>query len=343
MKEFLRATAIVGYLAAIASGVYRLFPMADREWLAVVPVVFVTVLTTLAFAVLLRKEAAILFRHPDLLVPLGVRTLAITFLWNLVVEFPPAGFLGEVLFAFRVLNFGVSVTIWFLLLIAIFIAYAAWVTPMLWQAIREDRVDVTARGRETPRRFIPALVVESIGTLGIVVLMLPALNLPGELNIAAFGMLLAASIVWNLLTAALVPVGLQGRPGAIPDVGRAFRLGLRRWPRWAPAVLAQLFILGAATIVWVEYTDRRREVNGNRTTTTVHHVDRVNWGTKAFWTGGYEDDSEWTEEFMEALEAPEPALAGAVLTMLLGALALAVKLKVMGIVLAPARAPPGES
>lgn len=334
MIRTLRALAVAGFLLGLAAAVVEFDRTATGPWSAAIPVAVLGVLVALTIGLLLRRETAILLRHPDLFVPLGLLLLALGLLEYSIARVPFFAVLDDPLYDL-VLFGGIRIAAFtgaLLLTIVAFVAYAAWVTPMLWQALREGRVEAGPSLREMPRRWPAVFGVELLGQGGLLLLSLPAFALGLWLDSAplvAVPYLFAVVLAWNLVTAPLVPMVVAGAPTAVPDVVGALRVGLRGWRRWAGVVLVHLLLLGLVTIV---HTSRKEEgtkiVDGRE----QHHrqtVSETSWSVHTVWTGGYEDRSKWESQLLDDAEVSRAALPGFFLTLLVAVLALGVKLRVM--------------
>jgi hypothetical protein len=207
------------------------------------------------------------------------------------------------------------------LTILVRVAYGAWVTVLILDAVRHGRADLLGAGARARRRRLRVLGLEALGW-GVLFL-----GLAGAIAVAAAAVPLAlaliglGSLLWNLATAALLPVALDA---GLP-FGAALRKGLRlSWAgkgRWWKPVLVQLVLLGWVTYLSVSYTDVRPG--------SVQTTSKSNWSVNGFWTGGYEDECRWYGKLLELLEAPRLALVTTALGLVFGVLALGVKLTVV--------------
>ena len=102
---------------------------------------------------------------------------------------------------------------------------------------------------------------------------------------------------------------------------------MRRW--WLP-VLLHIVLLGGFYAIYHSYSLTTRE-GSTRTTSRSSGWD---YGCEASWTGGYKCDTNWEEEFADAFDTTTPPIVTWVLALLLGLVALVVKVHIMRGILA---------
>ena len=278
-----------------------------------VPAVLATVV------VMMPNAGRRLLRHPDLLIPLGLLIFAEAVLGWLAL-LPMAGPLLGAAKSVNLVGIGLSISVTFVVAIILRVAYAAWQTTLIMQATNEDRSDTIATLAVARRWFLRVLGMETVGWvvhfLGIAVAfaLAPAAIV---LTLIAIGLW---SIVWNLATAALLPVAVQGTPGFFAALVRGISVSLAGLRHWGYVVIAQLLLLGLVTFCSVTYTEKQ----GANTTTKSNS----NWSVNGFWTSGYEDTCRWHEKMMEAASAPKLALVTTLHGLLFGIVAILVKLHI---------------
>ena len=137
----------------------------------------------------------------------------------------------------------------------------------------------------------------------------------------------SGSLLWNLATAALLPVALDERL----RFWEAFRFGViaswRNVWRWWPVVVAQMLLLGWITFFAISYTDSKP---GSSSTQS-----KTDFSVNGFWTGGYESDCRWHGKLMQVVEAPPLAFVSTMLTLVFGMVAVAIKLRISEDVVLP--------
>lgn len=160
-----------------------------------------------------------------------------------------------------------------------------------------------------------------------------------------------ASLIWNLTTAALLPVALADPRPFGESLRHGLDVSLAGMRKWASLVVVQMLLLGWATFVHVSYTTRE-EKHSNRTytesglnsessrsetadsVTTTQHTS-TNWSVNSFWTGSYADNCKWHEHLMKALGAPPLLLIDSLLTLLFALLAITIKFRIINDVYRP--------
>jgi hypothetical protein len=269
-------------------------------------------LTGLAAGLLLPEAAGTLFRHRDLLVPFALAVVAGKCIaW--VSLLPGLGTLLGASAPLRLFNLSLSLSLGLLLSIAVAVAYAAWMTATLLEFGRSGNTDPSRVLTSVPRRFGRVLGLEFIGwavvmlAVALMLLLLPALSFVGFLPLAGF------AVLWNLATAAVLPVALE-HPGGFWE---AFRAGVRvSWEqrgKWWLLIVVQLILLG---MIFYYYRSQGGHTN-------------LSWSINVFWTGGYAEDGKWYEKLTEALKVARLPLVETLLALLFGVFAIAIKLAIV--------------
>jgi hypothetical protein len=306
-------------------------PLQPRQGGGFVVLVVAVLAVALAFRWLLPSALVALRRAPDLLVPLGLLVFVEAVVgWLLLL--PPLAAVLAPSTSVKVLSLSFTVSLAVVLTILLRVAYAAWMTTLVLDAVREGRADLPRSFARSWRRFGRVLALVFVGWgmlfLGLLlVITLAACAMPLALVLVGLG-----SLLWNLATAALLPVALGEellRFG--PALGKGIRVSWSFKGRWWKLVVVQMGLLGWVTFVSLSYTEERP---GSTTTRSV-----TNWSVNGFWTGGYEDECRWYGKVMEALQAPGLAVVSTALTLVFGVLAVGIKLAITE----DLRLPPAES
>jgi hypothetical protein len=319
-RDLLRRVAFVGAAAVLLQQAVTDLPLKARQEAGFLVLVLALLAVVLTLRLLLPAATRKLLRHKDLLVPLGLLVLAEGVLgWLLLLP------VAAVLVAFRPLHLGVltlSLSGAAVLGVLLRAAYGTWATTLILDAVRRDRADPLEALGGLRRWFWRVLGLECIGWGALFAGLALALALAAAAQPLAILLIGAGSLLWNLATAALLPVALDDRL----SFGAALRAGIgASWAhrgRWWKPVMVQLLLLGAFTFVSVSYTETSGP--GGVTTHTT-----TNWGVNGFWTGGYTDDCRWYGALMQALEAPKLGMVNTALGLLFGVLAVTVKLHIV--------------
>jgi hypothetical protein len=255
------------------------------------------------------------------------------------------GWLGVNFLEFSIGLVSFSISVCFLLSVALGTGYAAWVMRMIWHSADTGSSRLAESLGESTRWFPATLLALSIANLVILGAMIPLLALLQWLmSSVSMGFALAmfpVTVVWALLTTALLPVACSGRFAALPSVGEGFRESIRGLGNWWLPVNLSVVLLGAIYVVPFSYTEHKNteeEVttfeNGTHTTvtkrtnsTTNHHG--VNYGSVGFSVAGFESDSRWSAEVADSFDTTTVPFLDAILTLLFGLLAIAIKIRIV--------------
>lgn len=259
-------------------------------------------------------------RHPDLLVPLGLYLTAEA-LWSLLLAIPIISGMFSPAWNLRVFAFSSSLSLNFLVQVTLAVTYAGWTTSLIVQAAQRDQVDLLAAWSTWPMWFWRVLGAEAIGwcvlfgglTLAIT---MGAVALP--LTLLLIG---ALSLLWNLLTAALLPVVVAERGAFVETVCKGLRVSWERKGGWWLPIVLQMVLLGWVTLLYVSYTASPQP--GSYRTNTKSDVS-----VNGFWTGGYENACRWHTKMMKLVETEPLPLIEFLLGVLFAILAIVVKLRI---------------
>ena len=316
----LRWLAVIGTAAVFLYRVTSLWHIEARQEYGIVVLVLATIAVGLTCLVLLPAATGKLARHLDLLLPLGLYLSTEGFLDALMaIPVFSAVFLPS--WNLQLLSLSFSLSLIFLLHIALAILYAGWTTVLIVQATGQDHVDPldaiqSARhwfwrvaGAEVFGWVVLFAVLAVVITVGVVVLPLALIVL------AIF------SLVWNLATAALLLVMASTRTPFGATLREGMRVGWEGKSRWWAAVVAQMVLLGWITFFFVSYASNPRP--GSFST-----QNKSDFSINAFWTGGYEDECHWNTKLMAAVEAKPLPLVELLLGIVYAVLAIVVKLQI---------------
>lgn len=318
-RLFLRLIAVFGVIVVLLQEAITAFPLKPRQEYGLIVLVFATpiVLFTIAFG--LPSAWRTLIRHPELLIPLGILTLAEAVVgWLMLV--PTVAQVLSPSKQFQIAAISLSVSGGFLLSIALNVAYGAWTTTMILQAARQEPIDPAKSFSSCWRWFLRVLGLEFIGWVVLFAGLALGLALAPVSMVLAIPVIGILALIWNLATAALLLVALDKQLG----FGHALRTGIRiSWAnkgRWWKPVVAQMLLLGWVTLIAVSYSESTSRGYTNHSST--------NWAVNAFWTGGFENECRWFGGLMKAVNAPKLAVISTILGLVYGVLAIAVKLTI---------------
>jgi hypothetical protein len=153
----------------------------------------------LAFAT--TRALGTLLRRPDLLVPLGCTT-TLTAAIGALSSVGGAASAAMPFWQGKVLGIGFTQSAALLLSILVAVLHAGWTTALVLQAVEHARVDLTAPLLR-PWRWLPrTLAVLVIGIGGLLLLMAVGLGVAAANIKLGLIVMAAASLLWNLFTAA---------------------------------------------------------------------------------------------------------------------------------------------
>ncbi len=274
---------------------------------------------------LMPGAATRLLRHRRLLAPL----LVLALIEASIALFTEKAAAHWLLQPFPLIDIGVlriTLTLVDLFAWLIRVAYASWVTLLVLRVIRERAVgsltDFTAVRRFYVRVACILLVGWSVPFFAALAAMGIATTYPatGTFVLITLGVVI---LVWNLLTAAMLPVGMDERLHFREAISRGLcvsRQGLGRW--WFP-VTFQLLLLGLWS--YPAWTVDNTGLLGHR----------FDWQVHALWVGGYESHCHWCSDLQAALRVRPLPFVTTLLALACGVYAVALKLHIAG------RLPPG--
>jgi hypothetical protein len=331
--RILRLVALVGTAAALlwqATSLAHIKPRQEIGFLVLLAA-FAAVAATLWFV--LSRATGMLLRHKDLLLPLGLLVPAEA-LWSTLLTIPALAAVVTAAWPVKIPAFQFALSLALLVQILLSIVYAGWTTKLILQAVTRDQVDPLLALASFGKWWWRVLLIEFIGWgvlfLGVTVAVALGTVVPA-LALILIGVL---TLLWNLATAALLPVALvEDRPfGEALRAG--FRISWRSKRRWWVPVVVQMVLLGWLTYIHISYTSSPGP--GSITTHT-----KTNWSVNGFWTGGYENSCRWHSKLMETVEAQPLPLIEGLLAILFAVLAIAVKLRIVTEIYPPV-SPAGE-
>lgn len=265
----------------------------------------------LSSALLMRDPAAVL-SNSDLLVPMVLAMVAGKLIGWLAAA-PVLGLLLTPSWSLNLFGLHLGLSLAFLLHAALAVAYATWMTGTLLEFARTGNSDPCRVLSVIPSRCWRVLGLSFIGWAAVMLGMSVMILLTPVLMYFAIGLMAVGGVLWNLGTAALLPVAFEAEGG----FWRSFRAGilssLAGLGGWWLLLLAQMLLLGLVIFMVTH--------NGGGT--------NMNWSINVFWTGGYENDCRWYARVAEAFRCPKLPFVETLLTLLFSAYAVAIKLAIV--------------
>ncbi|MBN2477485.1 MAG: hypothetical protein JXB62_22960 [Pirellulales bacterium] len=198
-----------------------------------------------------------ILRHPDLLVPLGLLAAALGLVdwicgWQIGLQTP--------LFAFSLGVLPVAVSVAWVLRILLHTLFATWMTLLVVDVVRQDRLDLGGALPRSKRRFLRVLVLLCLGwgstTLLYAVEIPLLLMLVGAIahvlgragEVAVWSLLIGAlafRFLISLATAAVLPVAVESRQGFWATLRRGIAVSWQNRGQWWGLLLLQYVLAGA--------------------------------------------------------------------------------------------------
>ncbi|HEX5000744.1 MAG TPA: hypothetical protein VFY29_21145 [Terriglobia bacterium] len=258
---------------------------------------------------LMPKAVAAIVRNKDFLIPLALATIAGRAVAWLSTTPALQNWLSPSL-PVQVLRLSFNLSLYFLISLALAVAYAAWMTATVVEFVCRGQVDPRNAFLPAMRRFWRFFALEFLGWGALMGATVPLLSIPSlSLGIIA---LLPLALIWNFSTAAVLPVAWEEPGGWWKSFCRGVRVSLGNLPQWWLLLLAQMLLLGLVSFYYT-YSDENTSSG---------------WNINAFWIGGYANESKWYE-LADALHRPRLPFVKTILDLMLGTVAVAVKIAIV--------------
>ena len=310
--QTLRKVAWIG-LAIVLLVDFILSVRTGSGWVLGVVMLVVFPVVVGAVALLLMPQAAgALLRNANMLVPLAL----VTVVGKVLGWLAAAPFLGGLMTSalpLRFLSLSLSLSVSFLVNVALGVAYATWTTAAVLAMVRSGARDPVGVLPMPMSRFWRVLGLEFIGwgavmiCVSLLILLMPVFGLFALVPMA----LLAAG--WNIATAAVLPVAMPSEAGLWQSFREGVSVSLASIRRWWPLLLAQMLLLGMILFCYSH--------GGGNT--------NVSWNVNTFWTGGYADDCRWYGKLAEVYGTAKLPLVETLLGLVFGVFAVGIKVRIV--------------
>jgi hypothetical protein len=323
----LRLIALAGTSAVVLWHVVALRHMESRQEWGFAVLVLAGLAVALTLRLVLPAESRRLLRHKDILIPLGLYIPASALLPALAA-IPALAALLNPAWTLKILSISLGLSVAFLIQMMLAVILAGWTTTLVLQAVREDAVEPMRALRDIGRWLLPVLGTEFIGWTVLFAGVAVAIALATASIGLALILIAVVSLVWNLATAALLPVVVAERGPFLAALREGIQVSWARMRHWWWPVVLQMILLGWVTFIHVSFSSSPGP--GMFTTQT-----KTNWQVNGFWTGGFEDTFRWHGELMKALEVEPLPLITTLLELMFAVLAIAIKLRIVTGMYAP--------
>jgi len=306
----LRRLSLAGLAAAVATAQWGSRSVSEPQWAGFISVAVLAAIVGALMATVLRREASMIVRDLDLLVPFGCLLLLLTVAeWTL--HFEVTAWIASAT-TINALGVHVPLSAYIVAIFVISVGYLAWQTQLVLDAVHGRPVDP----EDALRRSLPLLVRHLVACVAVffsfllVFALLFALHLGGATATSATitaGLCVAINLATSALLLRLAKPELSGAEAA----GRGVRDSLAHARRWSGLILLHLAVIGIATYAQ----------------TSGPNSHNAHWSVNMKWVGGYPEEFQWLETHMDVLDAqPLPILVFLSNGMLV-LLALAIKLR----------------
>ncbi len=319
-----RNLAIVSILSIILSFIYaayKSFPLKDREEYGFIILFAALVLVPLAAVLTMREGFVLITKKPQILIPIGILYLA-NLLIDLMGHIPLISFMVKPFYQFLLSPLKSDFSLVFIIGVFFAVCYAVWQTSLVITCVGRDECNPWNEFGRIFNFFFRVFVTLARGWLVLFVLFLPRMLFEGKMMIVFIIFLAIASLVWNLITYAVLPVALLNNN---LDFMKAFRLGIKISVEnlkslWLP-VLTYMLLLGFVVFLYVSYTT---STNGS-----VHTYKNTVTNVNAFWIGGYENQCKWYSDHQKALKSNKIAIISDMLGAIFLVLSVCLKITIV--------------
>jgi hypothetical protein len=314
--QSLRWAGLIGLAVVLVNDVVTSLPLKPRQEYGLALLAFFVVAVGIISFLLMPQAVGALWKYKDLLLPLALLMAALQ-LVEWLVALPLLGSLltpSKSIHLFQ-LSFGLSLGS--VVTIGLFVAYATWMTGVLIAFARTGQHDPLAVFRSSFKRFWRIFGLEFIGMIVVIVGIALMLSLMPSLGVYSLVPMAVFGVLWNYATAALLPVGFESEQGFLAAFREGVRSSFANLPKWWLLLLAHMLLLGMIMFFSVRWNQ-----GGTQHT-------NLNWNVNVFWTGGYEDECRWYGKMAEVYRTTRMPLVTTLLTLLFGAMAVAVKLSIV--------------
>jgi hypothetical protein len=318
-RRVLRFVAVAGVGVVLVQETISAFPLEPRQAYGLIVLALVVPAVLFTLVVGTRSAWQKIRGYPDLLVPLGLLTLAEAVVgWLTLLPATAAVLTPSKQLSLAAVSFTLSLS--GLVVIALNIAYAAWTTVLIRNVILEQRADAAGAVAACWRWFLRVLGLEVLGWGVLFAGLAVAVAIAPVAMVLALPAIGIGALVWNLATAALLPVALDERLGFVDGLKTGLAASWANKGRWWKLVVVQMLLLGWLIFVHASYSES--------TPRGYTQHNETNWAVNAFWTGGYENSCRWYSAVAKAYKTPKAEVIATVLGLFFAVLAIAAKLTV---------------
>ena len=325
-----RFAAVVGVFAALLIAASDSFPLEPRQGRLFLFAACIAIAAWLVLHFVFPGPWQHFRRQLDLLVPIGI-VAGVEQLLAVLARMPLLRSIFEPDWTLSLVSLSLNVSLGTVATVIVWTAFAAWQTDLLWRALQDDGPLRLSPLRPIRCHFLRSLAALSLGVGVLLLALIPILAIGAVMFVVAIPLILTLGVVWNLATAALLPITLFKSAPLAESLKYGLHLSWRWKGRWWRLLFAQLLLLGLFVLLRINYTTSSTEYGPGpgQGRTTVNTVSSVKWQTNAFWVGGYEHGCRWYTKYAEALSVPTVPLISQLLALILLVVAGAMKMTVI--------------
>lgn len=321
-----RILSLLGIVVALVVSLVQSLPFEPRQSRQFLFAALFVIAILIVSRFLFRRAVEAFIACPDVLVPIGIVLLASTAM-DLLLILPLSRDVLAPSWSVSLFGVALSLSLGTVLHMLLWTAFAAWQTDLLWRIVQGKQPADMTPWPSIRRHFLRVFVTLAVGVGVLILCIIPVAAIGGiVLPLALLGMGVIG-IVWNLVTAALLPVVVSSTSPLRLAMSEGFKLSWNLKGRWWKQLSAQLLLLGLILCIRVQFTTTEESMDSIQRVRNVNQQTQTNfkWQVNAFWVGGYEHDCRWYSRYAALLETKEVPFIGKSLDILFLVLAVAMK------------------
>jgi len=326
-----RIASLIGLVFYVINSLLHAEYVFGSAQIIIVLVLGAVTIATLAALVMLFQPACKLIRQRiQLLVPVGI-VFGLDAFIGMMSLVPGLATLLTNASTSSILGLSINLSCSSLLYIAIWTCYAAWQTDLILQAITTDDPLLLNPLDSIRKYWLRAFTSLFIGVAVMMGVMIPILAICAVAMPLGLILIAALGIVWNVMTAALLPTVLFSDKSIVHSIIEGLRNSLQNVGRWWMQLGVQLILLGIFVFVAGNFTSTIRTTDPTTGRVSVNRRSKstTSFQVNSFWVGGYEHNTRLYSYSRKQFEAGLLPLAGEAIGALMLLLAIAMKITVM--------------
>ena len=321
IHQFLRITALVGIIIVILlRSVQLYYPILMRS--NEVQIFFLSLIFAgLALRFLLKEETKLVFKHLDLLVPLCLFVTAATILDKLF-ETEIFSFANNPFYVFDLSFLQLSISLKLILNILLNLMYIGWTTGLIVNVLNQKNNNLISALVSLPKRFLRIIIGVVFCWLGVIIIGIISYYLSTYSSFILVFFAGLSVLCWNLATSLIIPLLFFKKCSILQSIFQSFKLGWKYWHRFSGIIIVQMLLLGWITVLPI--TMAKKTIPS-----PIYISSYVAMRVNVFWTGGYEDKSEWFRDVEQNLNNENSMFVSFLLSLFLAIFAIVVKIYIV--------------